>query len=56
MTRRIPGHVGRNTRELASAIDVTPGFLTLLGVTPARGRAFEPDDVGRPIAILSHAL
>ncbi len=42
--------------ERINAIDVTPGFLTLLGVTPALGRAFEPDDVGRPIAILSHAF
>ena len=42
--------------ERINAIDVTPGFLTLLGVTPALGRAFEPDDVGRPVAILSHAF
>jgi putative ABC transport system permease protein len=42
--------------ERLSAVEVTPGFLTLLGVTPARGRAFEPGDVGRPIAILSHAF
>ena len=39
-----------------SATDVTPGFLTLLGVAPARGRAFDPDDVGRPVAIVSHAF
>jgi putative ABC transport system permease protein len=42
--------------ERVSAIDVTPGFLTLLGVTPALGRAFEQNDVGRPVAILSHAF
>src|SRR5207245_30612 len=33
-----------------------PGFLTLLGVTPALGRAFDLDDVGRPVAIVSHAF
>src|SRR6267142_3383177 len=27
--------------ERVSASNVTPGFLTLLGVTPARGRAFD---------------
>jgi putative ABC transport system permease protein len=42
--------------ERVSASDVTPGFLTLLGVTPALGRAFEAEDVGRPVAILSHAF
>ena len=42
--------------ERVSANDVTPGFLTLLGVTPALGRGFEPEDVGRPVAILSHAF
>jgi putative ABC transport system permease protein len=42
--------------ERLSANDVTPGFLTLLGVTPALGRAFERDDVGRPVAILSHGF
>jgi putative ABC transport system permease protein len=47
---------GLGAAERVSAIEVTPGFLTLLGVTPALGRAFEPDDVGRPIAILSHAF
>jgi putative ABC transport system permease protein len=42
--------------ERVSANDVTPGFLSLLGVTPALGRVFEPDDVGRPVAIVSHAF
>lgn len=46
----------KDAAERLSTNDVTPGFLALLGVTPALGRAFEPDDVGRPIAILSHAL
>ena len=42
--------------ERVSANDVTPGFLTLLGVTPALGRAFQLEDVGRPVAILSNAF
>jgi putative ABC transport system permease protein len=42
--------------ERVSASNVTPGFLTLLGVTPARGRAFDLDDAGRPVAIISHAF
>jgi predicted permease len=42
--------------ERVSVTDVTPGFLALLGVAPARGRTFEPADVGQPLAILSHAF
>jgi putative ABC transport system permease protein len=42
--------------ERVSAINVTPGFLSLLGVVPAHGRAFDLDDVGRPVAIVSHAF
>jgi predicted permease len=42
--------------ERLSANDVTPGFLTLLGITPALGRAFEREDVGRAVAILSHSF
>ncbi len=42
--------------ERVSTSDVTPGFLTLLGVGPARGRAFDLNDVGRPLAIVSHAF
>jgi putative ABC transport system permease protein len=42
--------------ERLSASDVTPGFLTLLGVVPARGRPFDLNDVGRPLAIVSHAF
>jgi putative ABC transport system permease protein len=42
--------------ERLSANDVTPGFLTLLGVAPARGRAFDADDIGRPVAIVSHSF
>jgi putative ABC transport system permease protein len=42
--------------ERLSANDVTPGFLTLLGVAPARGRLFDRDDVGQPLAIVSHAF
>src|SRR5262245_50023484 len=42
--------------ERLSASDVTPGFLTLLGVTPVLGRTFEPEDVGRAVAMLSNAF
>lgn len=42
--------------ERVSASNVTPGFLTLLGVTPVLGRVFNFDDVGRPVAIISHAF
>src|SRR5687767_6914535 len=42
--------------EGVSATDVTPGLLTLLGVAPSRGRTFEVDDVGQPLAIVSHAF
>ena len=42
--------------ERVSASNVTPGFLTLLGVTPARGRGFDLNDVARPVAIVSHAF
>jgi len=42
--------------EGVSATDVTPGLLTLLGVAPARGRTFEVNDVGQPLAIVSAAF
>jgi putative ABC transport system permease protein len=42
--------------EQVSVTDVTPGFLTTLGVAPTRGRAFEGSDVGQPLAIVSHAF
>ena len=42
--------------ERVSASDVTPGFLTLLGVTPALGRAFDLDDVGQRVVVISHAF
>src|SRR5947209_13186879 len=47
---------GLGAAERISATDVTPGFLTLLGVNPARGRTFGLDDVGQPVAIISHAF
>jgi predicted permease len=40
--------------ERVSATDVTPGFLTLLGVTPTVGRPFDPRDVGVAVALISH--
>jgi putative ABC transport system permease protein len=42
--------------ERVSATDVTPGFLDLLGVAPARGRSFNPDDVGEPVILVSDAF
>jgi predicted permease len=47
---------GLGAAEGLSATDVTPGFLTLLGVAPSRGRTFEADDVGQPLAIVSHSF
>ena len=47
---------GLGAAERVSAAYVTPGFLTLLGVTPALGRAFDVDDVGRPIVVISHTF
>ncbi len=42
--------------ERVHVTDVTPGFLPLLGVAPARGRMFEPDDLSQPVVILTHAF
>ena len=42
--------------ERVRATDVTPGFLGLLGVSPVMGRTFAADDVGRPVAIISHTF
>jgi len=42
--------------ERVSANDVTPGFLTLLGVSSALGRAFQPDDVGQRVVMISDAF
>ena len=47
---------GLGAAERTSATDVTPGFLALLGVAPVLGRGFAADDVGRPVAIVSHAF
>jgi putative ABC transport system permease protein len=42
--------------ERVPATDVTPGFFALLGVSPVLGRSFAADDVGKPVAIISHAF
>ena len=47
---------GLGPAERLSANDVTPGLLTLLGANPALGRAFEPEDAGRSVVVLSHAF
>jgi putative ABC transport system permease protein len=47
---------GLGAAERLSANDVTPGFLTLLGITPALGRGFEPDDIAQPVVMISHGF
>jgi len=42
--------------ERVHVTDVTPGFLPVLGVAPARGRMFEANDLSRPVVILTHAF
>ena len=45
---------GFGAAERMRATDVTPGFVALLGTAPMMGRGFSADDVGRPVAIVSH--
>ncbi len=47
---------GLGAAERLSVTDVTTGFFNLLGVAPSMGRPFEADDVGRPVAMLSHGF
>ena len=47
---------GLGPAERVHVTDITPGFLPLLGVAPARGRMFEANDLGQPLAILTHAF
>jgi hypothetical protein len=47
---------GLGVPERLSLNDVTAGFLANLGVLPARGRTFTSDDVGRRVALVSHAF
>jgi putative ABC transport system permease protein len=42
--------------ERVHVTDVTPGFLSLLGVAPALGRMFEANDLSQPVVILTHAF
>lgn len=42
--------------ERVHVTNVTPGFLPLLGVAPARGRMFEANDLSQPVVILTHAF
>ena len=44
---------GLGPAERVGATNVTPGFLTLLGVQPALGRSFVADDFAQPVAIVS---
>ena len=45
---------GRGAAELTRAMNVTPGFFALLRTSPILGRDFSADDVGQPVAIVSH--
>ena len=47
---------GLGPAERLRATDVTPGLLALLGTSPIMGRSFVPDDVGRPVVIVSAAF
>ena len=47
---------GLGAAERVSAMDVTPGYLPLLGVTPVAGRGFDSGDIGQPVVIVSHAF
>lgn len=47
---------GLGAAERLSANDVTPGFLSMLGVRPVLGRLFAADDVGQRVVIVSHAF
>jgi predicted permease len=45
---------GFGPAELTRGVNVTPGFFALLRTSPFLGRNFSADDMGRPVAILSH--
>ena len=47
---------GFGAAERMRATDVTPGFLTLLGIVPTMGRTFSDDDLGRRVVIVSHTF
>ena len=47
---------GLGTAERVSAMDVTPGYLPLLGVMPVAGRGFDSSDIAQPVVIVSHAF
>lgn len=43
---------GPGAAERVNAVNVTPGYFRVLGVTPARGRDFDDGDVARPVVII----
>ena len=45
---------GMGAAERVSATDATPGFLQMLGATPALGRLLSRDDIGQPVVVISH--
>ena len=42
--------------ERLSVMDVTPGFFSVLGIAPALGRAFNPEDLGQPVVVISDSF
>jgi putative ABC transport system permease protein len=44
---------GVGAAERVNAVNVTPGYFKLLGVSPTRGRDFDDGDVARPVVIIS---
>jgi predicted permease len=50
---------GSGNPEYVAGLEVSAGFLPLIGVAPILGRTFSPDDDrpgGAPVAIISHSL
>ena len=45
---------GLGAAERVHVTNVTPGFLPLLGIAPARGRMFDDNDLGQPVALATH--
>lgn len=47
---------GLGAAERLNAVDVTPGYLSLLGARPVLGRLFDAADFGQRVAIISGAF
>ncbi len=46
---------GAGEPEAMQGAQTSPGLLPLLGIAPALGRAFAPDEAATPVGIISHA-